>query len=240
MHVGQLLVTAWVVVEGWMLAVVAGCCCWLLLLIPAVDCCCWLLLLVAVAGCCCWLLLLVAAAGCCYWLLLLFAAVDFCCWDTACWRESFWLFPGYPWFAAKTILQAKKSLNIFAEVMKKSGWDNFWDCLRIVSEWGLSYRNMMRGKWKRVSPRGSRLVGGSKRMIFMVSARENQEQVGWLCKAEFAAKTSFETVLEKFRWRDEEFWLRQILRSCSNDFEVRIEFEIYDERKLEESFASGK
>ena len=27
---------------------------------------------------------------------------------------------------------------------------------------------MMKGKWKRVSPRGSKLVGGSKRMIIMV------------------------------------------------------------------------
>ena len=87
----------------------AGCCCWLLLLILAVDCCCWLLLLVAAAGCGCWFLLLVEG-----WLLLIAAG-----WDTACWRESLWIFPGYWWFAAKTILQAKKFLNFFAELMRK-------------------------------------------------------------------------------------------------------------------------
>ena len=125
---------------------VAGWCCWLLLLIAAVDCCycyCWLLLLVAAAGCCCWLLLLVAAAGCC-WLLLLVAAAGCCCWllllvliaqkvfeyfrvvddlrlRQICRRKSLWIFSGCCWFAAKTILQAKKSLNIFG-LLKKSLW----------------------------------------------------------------------------------------------------------------------
>ena len=71
----------------------AGCCCWLRLLVAAVDCCCWLLSLIAAAGCCCWLLLLVAAVDCCCWLLLLIAAAGCCCWllllvavaDCCCW-----------------------------------------------------------------------------------------------------------------------------------------------------------
>ena len=58
----------------------AGICCWLLLLIAAVDCFCWLLLLIVAAGCRCWLLLLVDVAGCCCWLLLLVAAAGCCCW----------------------------------------------------------------------------------------------------------------------------------------------------------------
>ena len=78
---------------------------------------------------------------------------------------------------------------------------------------------MIRGKWKRVSPRGIRLVDGGNRMNIMVvhwvfipkwscvlsvlgeSQKDhlvrNQEQVGLLCQTEFAAKTSFVgTVLE--------------------------------------------
>ena len=93
-----------------LLIVAAGYCCWLLLLVAAVDCCCWLLLLIAAAGCCCWLLL-IAAVDCCCWLLLLIAAVDF--------PKGLWIFPEYSWwFAAKTNLQAKKSLNIFGLLMK--------------------------------------------------------------------------------------------------------------------------
>ena len=40
----------------------------------------------------------------------------------------------------------------------------FWDCLRTTLGLGLNPRIRMRGKWKRVSPRGNRVVGGSKRM----------------------------------------------------------------------------
>ena len=93
---------------------------WLLLLVAAANCCCWLLLLVPAADCCCWLLLLVAAIGCCCWLLLLIAG---CGWDTACWRKSVWIFPAYWWFAAKKILQPKKSLNI-SRILIICGSDN--------------------------------------------------------------------------------------------------------------------
>ena len=80
------------------------------------------------------------------------------------------------------------------------------------------FRVLMRGSWKRVSPRGSRLVDGSKRMNIIVvhwvfipqwsrvvsvlgKSQEdllvrNREQVVWLCEAEFAAKTSFKTALQ--------------------------------------------
>ena len=78
----------------------------------------------------------------------------------------------------------------------------------------------MRGKRKGISPRGSRLVDGSKRKNIMVvhcvfiyewsrvlsvlgesqwdHLVRNRERIGWLFKAEFAAKTNFEIVLEKF------------------------------------------
>ena len=135
-----------------LIAAVAGCCCWLLLLVVVAGCCCWLLLLVAAAGCCCWLLLLIVAAGSCCWLLLLVAAADCCCWlllliaqkvfeyfqNTVddlrlrqfCRRKSLWIFSEYSWrFAAKTNLQAKKSLNIFGLLLKglwifpEYGWE---------------------------------------------------------------------------------------------------------------------
>ena len=129
---------------GRKLVVAASCCCWLLMLDAAVDCCCWLLLLVAV-DCCWWLLLLIAAADCCCWLLLLIAAAG-CC------PKGLWVFRGYSWwFAAKTILQAKKSLNIFGCWWKVFGY--FW----VVGEKSLNVsRILMGGKWKRGSPRGSR------------------------------------------------------------------------------------
>ena len=203
----------------WLLLVIAaaGCCCWLLLPIAAADCCCWLLLLVAAVDFCCWLLLLIAAGGCCCWLLLLVAAVDCCCWlllliaaqkvfeffrnivgdlrlRQICRRKILWIFSGCWWFAAKTNLQAKKSLNIS--------------------------RILTGEKWKRGSPRGSRLesewilwlFAGYLYSAFKMAASfgESQEDPlvrsgerdGWLCRAEFLAKTSFEIVSEYFRWGD--------------------------------------
>ena len=101
-----------------------SCWCWLLLI--TADC--WWLLLVA-AGCYCRCFLLLAAAGCCRiaaaWILVV---ED--CWSRLgyyllidCWRRSLWTYSGYWLFAAKTILQAKKSSNILAEMMRKFGWD---------------------------------------------------------------------------------------------------------------------
>ena len=83
-----------------------SCWCWLLLI--TADC--WWLLLVAgwlvvAAG-----ILLVAAS--CFWLL----DDASCVWNTACRRrKSLWIFSGCWWFAAKTILQAKNSLNFLQD-----------------------------------------------------------------------------------------------------------------------------
>ena len=55
----------------------------------------------------------------------------------------------------------------------------------------------------------------------------NREQVGWFCKAEFAAKTNS---VEEMR----------ILRLSWNNLAVRIKPQNYDEREEKESFASGK
>ena len=103
-----------------MVIAVAGCCCWLLAagcwLISAS---CWLIAagcyLMAVAGCCCWLLLLTAVAR--KFFEFFRDIVDlrlkkFC-------RRKIWIISGYCWFAAKTILQAKKYLNTFG---RKSLW----------------------------------------------------------------------------------------------------------------------
>ena len=125
----------------------AGCCCWLLLLVAAVDCCCWLLLLIVVAvDCCCWLLLLIAAVDYCCWLpkksfeyfrnivddlrlrqvagekvFEYFRIADDLRLRQICRRKSLWIFSGCWWFAAKTNLQAKKSLNVFG-LLVKSLW----------------------------------------------------------------------------------------------------------------------
>ena len=172
----------------WLLLLIAaaGCCCWLLLLVAAVDCCCWLLLLIAAVDCCCWLLLLIAAAGCCCWLLLLIAAVDCCCWlllfiaAVDCWPESFWIFSGCWWFAAKTILQAKKSLNLFG-----CWWFAAKTNLQAKKSLNIS-RILVRWRWKRVSPGGSRVVGCSKRtnimavhwVFILVWSRAEREPIG--------------------------------------------------------------
>ena len=147
----------------WLLLIAfAGCCCWWLLLIALAGCCCWWLLLIALAGCCCWWLLLVAFAGCCCWWLLLVAFAGCCCWwwlliaFAGCWLpESLRIFPEYWWFAAKTILQAKKSLNLFG------CWWKVFEYFRVVGEKSLNISwFLMEGRWKRVSPPGSKVVDG--------------------------------------------------------------------------------
>ena len=110
------MLVARVLVDGRRLVAVASCCCWLLL--AAADCCWWLLLLLAAADCCCCLLLLVAAAGC-YWLRL----------GSFCRRKSLRIFLGYWWFAAKTILQTKKSVNISRMLMICCWIDGFGEIL---------------------------------------------------------------------------------------------------------------
>ena len=168
-----LLVTEWLLVAAGML--LAG---WLLLaagrLLAG-----WLL--VAAVSCLCWPESLWIFPG--YWWfatktslqakksfnifgLLIFAAKQVCRRKSSGWfqdtndlwlrqfcrRQSLWIFSGYWWFAAETSLQAKKSLNIS--------------------------RILMRGRWKRFFPRGSRVVDGSKRMIIMV--------VHWVFKPELS------------------------------------------------------
>ena len=136
------------------------------------------------AGCCCWLLLLIAG-----WLLVA-TGILLVGWLPVVAgillagekvsenfrdirelrlrqfyrRRSLWIFPGNWWFAAKTILPAKKTLITFAEVMRKFGWDKFWNCVRLFSEQKLSSRTMVRGKRRRVSPRGIRPVDCRQRL----------------------------------------------------------------------------
>ena len=219
----------------WLLLLVAafGCCCWLLLLVAAVDCCCWLLLLMAAAGGCCWLLLLVAAVDGCCWLLLLVAAVDCCCWllllvaqkvfeyfrnivdylrlRQICRRKSLWIISGCWYFAAKTNLQAKKSLNIFG------CWWKVFEYFRIVVEESLNiFQNIGERKVEESFASGKLVVNSSKRMnilavhwVFILDtskmanvwARANQI-IWWELESrkvgsvKLAAKTSFEVVLE--------------------------------------------
>ena len=46
-----------------------------------------------------------------------------------------------------------------------------WNCLRRIFQLGLNSRLMMRGKWKRVSPRGNRLVDGRQNLSRTESVR---------------------------------------------------------------------
>ena len=106
---GRLLVLAGILLAGWLLVASAGC---------------WM-----IAGCGwkndCWLFLLVAG-----WLLVTagkllagekvfeyFQDIDDLPLRQFCRLKSLWIIPGFWWFAAKTILPAKKSLNIFGILM---------------------------------------------------------------------------------------------------------------------------
>ena len=146
-----------------LLVVVAGCCCWLLLLIAA-DCCWLLLLLVAVVGCSCWLLLLeycsLAGKSLNISRLLLICGQDNSAGEKVfeffqdtvdlhlrqfCRRKSLWIFPGYCWFAAKTILQAKRSLNSFREKFLARWWRRQEEIFRIF-KWELGVREFRLGE----------------------------------------------------------------------------------------------
>ena len=129
---------------GWELVVVANCCCWLLLLVAAVDCCCWLI----AVDCCCWLLLLVAAVDWCCWLI----AVDCCCWLLLP-KNIFEYFRNIVDDLRLRQICRRKSLWIFSGC-----WWKVFEYFRVVGEKSLNIsRTLMGGKWKRGSPRGSRL-----------------------------------------------------------------------------------
>ena len=150
----------------WLLLLVAAVDCrrWLLLLIAAAGCCRWLLLLVAVADCCCWLLSLIAAAGCCRWLLLLISAApkvfDY-------FRDIFddlrlTQFAGEKVFEYFRVV-GERSLNISGLLENSlwifSGcWPKVFEYFRVVGGKSLNISRIMMGeKWKRGSPRGSKL-----------------------------------------------------------------------------------
>ena len=212
----------------------AGCRCWLLLLIAAVDCCCWLLLLIDAVGCCCWLLLLVAgwllvAAGILLagWLLvaarillagwlLVAAGILLAGWLLVAARVLLagwllvaagillagwllvaarillagWLLvaagillAGWLLVAAGILLAGQKVFEYFQDIgdlrlswfcRRKTLWI-FSGCWWFAAQTGLQaekfsifFKIVMVGMWKRVSPRGSRLVDGSRRMNIMV------------------------------------------------------------------------
>ena len=96
---------------------------------------------------CCWMI-----AGC-WWMIAGCWLIAGCSWDAACGRKSLWMFSGYWWFAAKTILQAKKSLNLFAEVMRK------------INSMRISCWILDEIKVEKRFASGSRLVDGDKWMI---------------------------------------------------------------------------
>ena len=146
LHTGWLLVAAGILLAGWLL-VAAG---YSLLVY------CWLLLRYWLLVDCCWLLLGYCLLLDCCWLLLGYCLLVDC-----------WLRLGYCLLIAGRLLQAKNSLNNSTSVMRMFGLGIFWNCVWIFSEQEFSSRFMMRGKWKRVLPRGIEPVDCSKRLSKM-------------------------------------------------------------------------
>ena len=153
-------------------------------------------MLIADPGCCCWLLLLVAAGGCCCWLLLLVVAV-------VC-SESLWKISGCCWKVFEYFqVVDEKSSNISRILMKD------FEYFQNIDEKSLNIsRILMRGRWKRVSPRETRVVDGRKRVnkmavhwvFILVWSRAEQEPIG-----------SFGEKLRASRSALQNLWLRQVL-----------------------------
>ena len=125
----------------------------------------------------------------------------------------------------------KLSYNVFVEAMRQFGWDKYWDCLRFFSlkQWGNSVETSFEIVWQyfRWSDEEIRL-----RRVLKLSYNvfvEAMREFGWgkyrvglrinlLKRWGRLAQTSFETVLQYFRWSDEEIRLRRVLKLPYNVF----------------------
>ena len=125
----------------------------------------------------------------------------------------------------------KLSYNVFVEAMREFGWDKYWDCLRFFSlkQWGILVETSFEIVWQyfRWSDEEIRL-----RRVLKLSYNvfvEAMREFGWdkywvglriylLKRWGRLAQTSFETVLQYFRWGDEDIRLRRVLKMYYNVF----------------------
>ena len=125
----------------------------------------------------------------------------------------------------------KLSDNIFVEAMREFGWDNYWDCLRIFSlkRWVNSAQTNFGSVWQyfpwiHEEIRLWRVL----KLSYNVSV-EAMKEFGrdkfWDRLGMFPlkwwrnyCKTSFKNVWQYFRWSDEKFRLRRVLKLSYNGF----------------------
>ena len=121
--------------------------------------------------------------------------------------------------------------NVFVEALRQFGWYKFWDRLRIFSlkRWGNSGETSFEivwqyFRWNDAEIRLRRVLKVSYN-VFVEAMREFGSDKYWvglriylLERSGRLAQTSFETVLQYFRWGDEEIRLRRVLKMYYNVF----------------------
>ena len=139
----------------------------------------------------------------------------------------------FPWsdeeFRLRRVL--KLSYNVFVEAMREVGWDKYWDCLRLVrlKQGGKSAETSFEivwqcFRWKNEECRLRRFLKLSYNVLVEV-----MRNFGWnrfwnfltifsLKRWRMPAKMLFEIVLECFRWSDEDFRLKRVLKLSENIF----------------------
>ena len=119
----------------------------------------------------------------------------------------------------------KLSYNVFVEAMREFGWDKYWDCLILFSlmQWGnlveTSFEIVRQCfRWNDEEIRLRRVLKLSYN-VFVEAMREFGWDKYWVGLRIYLlkrwgrlAQTSFETVLQYFRWSDEENRLRRVLK----------------------------
>ena len=119
----------------------------------------------------------------------------------------------------------KLSYNVFVEAMREFGGDKYWDCLRFLSlkQWGNLVETSFEIVWQyfRWNDEEIRLrpVLKLSYIVFVEAMREFGWENYWVGLKIYLlkrwgrlAQTSFETVLQYFRWSDEEIRLRRVLK----------------------------
>ena len=123
----------------------------------------------------------------------------------------------------------KLCYNVFVEAMKEFGWDKFWDCLRFFSlkQWRNLFETSFEIVWQYIrwndeEIRLKRVLKLSYN-VFVEAMREFGSDTYWVGLRIYflkrwgrLAQTSFETVLQYFRWSDEEIRLRRVLKLSYN------------------------
>ena len=137
---------------------------------------------------------------------------------------------------------SKMSDNLFVEAMRKVGWDEFWNCLTMVSlkRWGNSAEGSIEivseyFRWIDEEIRLRRVLKLSDN-YFVEAMRNFGWDEFWNCLTMFSLKrwdnsagTIIKIVLECFRWSDEEIRLRQVSKLSDNIFVEAMRKFVWDE-----------